>query len=355
MELLNTLYNLMGLVFVLGTICSMGLSLTMAQITGPLRNTRFVIVALLANFLVPPILAFLLIQLFALDEPLAVGLLLVSLAAGAPSLPKTAVFAKVDTAAATGLMVLLVVTTIIILPIALPLLLTGISVTFWDIASGPIILILVPLAVSLFVRARYPEAAASALPHFAQASNLSLLILMNIPLALVGGVAALWISGQNLSVPSSIGFIALFGIAVLNGLVMVEFFRNLEEEGKNRLDAVLEGAELRLRPVLMTAATTMLALVPLAVGLGEGGEAQAPLARAVLGGLLSSTVITLVDEGKAPLQEDVIINAFDDCITIQQVDPRTDQAVQITLSLSQLRDLQAALDLPEGIYQLRKG
>jgi predicted Na+-dependent transporter len=178
MELLNTLYNLMSLVFVLGTMASMGLSLTMAQITGPLRNTRFVIVALLANFLVPPILAFLLIQLFSLDEPLAVGLLLVSLAAGAPALPKTAVFAKIDAAAATGLMVLLVVVTIIVLPIALPLLLTGISVTFWDIASGLVYLILVPLAVSLLVRARYPEAAASALPHFAQASNLSLLFLM---------------------------------------------------------------------------------------------------------------------------------------------------------------------------------
>jgi BASS family bile acid:Na+ symporter len=178
MELLNTLYNLMSLVFVLGTIVSMGLSLTIAQITGPLRNARFVVVALLANFLVPPILAFLLIQIFSLDESLAVGLLLVSLAAGAPALPKTAVFAKVDAAAATGLMVLLVVVTILVLPIALPLLLTGISVTFWDIASGLIILILVPLAVSLFVRARYPEAAASALPHFAQASNLSLLFLM---------------------------------------------------------------------------------------------------------------------------------------------------------------------------------
>jgi predicted Na+-dependent transporter len=178
MELLNTLYNLMSLVFVLGTMASMGLSLTMAQITGPLRNARFVIVALLANFLVLPILAFLLIQVFSLDEPLAVGLMLVSLAAGAPALPKTAVFAKVDAAAATGLMVLLVVVTILVLPVALPLLLTGISVTFWDIASGLIILILVPLAVSLFVRARYPEAAASALPHFAQASNLSLLFLM---------------------------------------------------------------------------------------------------------------------------------------------------------------------------------
>jgi len=178
MELLNTLYNLMGLVFVLGTIISMGLSLTIAQITGPLRNVRFVIMALLANFVVPPILALILIRVFNLDESLAVGLLLVSLAAGAPALPKTAVFAKLDTAAATGLMVLLVVVTIIVLPIALPLLLTGISVTFWDIASGLIILILVPLAISLFVRARYPEAAASALPHFAQASNLSLLILL---------------------------------------------------------------------------------------------------------------------------------------------------------------------------------
>ena len=178
MELLNTLYNLMGLVFVLGTIISMGLSLTIKQITGPLRDARFVFIALLANFVVPPILAFILIQIFSLDEPLAVGLLLVSLAAGAPSLPKTAVFAKVDTAAATGLMVLLVVSTIIILPIALPLLLTEVSVTFWDIASGLVYLILIPLAVSLFVRARYPDVAASAQPMFAQASNLSLLILL---------------------------------------------------------------------------------------------------------------------------------------------------------------------------------
>ena len=67
-----------------------------------------------------------------------------------------------------------------------------------------------------------------------------------------------------------------------------------------------------------------------------------------------ATVVTLIDEGQAPLQEDVVINAFDDCITITQVDPRTDQVVRITLSLTQLRDLEAALDLPEGIYQLRK-
>ena len=178
MELLNTLYNLMTLVFVLGTICSMGLSLTMKQITGPLRNARFVIIALLANFVVPPILAIILIRIFSLDEPLAAGLLLVSLAAGAPALPKTAIFAKQDTAAATGLMVLLVIVTIIVMPILLPLFLTGVSVTFWDIASGLVYLILIPLAVSLFVRARYPEAAASVQPMFAQASNLSLMILL---------------------------------------------------------------------------------------------------------------------------------------------------------------------------------
>lgn len=178
MELLNTLYNLMSLVFVLGTMASMGLSLTMPEITGPLRNVRFVVVALLANFVIPPLLAVIFIRVFSLDESLAVGLMLVSLAAGAPGLPKTAVFAKIDTAAATGLMVLLVVVTIIVLPIALPLLLTGISVTFWDIASGLVYLILVPLAISLFVRARYPHVAEAYQPMFAQASNLSLLFLM---------------------------------------------------------------------------------------------------------------------------------------------------------------------------------
>lgn len=178
MELLNTLYNLMGLVFVLGTIASMGLSLTIKQITGPLRNWRFLLMAVLANFVIAPIAAFLLIRVFSLDEPLAIGLLLVALAAGAPGLPKMAEFAKLDKAAATSLMVLLVVLTIIVMPIALPLLVSGISVTFWDIASGLVYLILIPLALSLFVRARYPEVATHYQPYFAQASTYSLLALM---------------------------------------------------------------------------------------------------------------------------------------------------------------------------------
>lgn len=120
------------------------------------------------------------------------------------------------------------------------------------------------------------------------------LILMNIPLALVGGVFGLWISGLYLSVSASVGFIALFGIAILNGLVMIEFFAKLESEGRSRRDAILEGAELRLRPVLMTAATTALGLLPLVWATGIGSEVQKPLAIVVVSGVVTSTLLTLV-------------------------------------------------------------
>jgi cobalt-zinc-cadmium resistance protein CzcA len=120
------------------------------------------------------------------------------------------------------------------------------------------------------------------------------LILVNIPLALVGGIVGLKFFGLYLSVSASVGFIALFGIAILNGLVMVEFFRNLEAEGAERLDAVLEGAELRLRPVLMTAATTALGLLPMVWASGVGSEVQRPLAVVVVSGVVTSTLLTLM-------------------------------------------------------------
>jgi cobalt-zinc-cadmium resistance protein CzcA len=120
------------------------------------------------------------------------------------------------------------------------------------------------------------------------------MILVNIPLALVGGVIGLKLFGLYLSVSASVGFIALFGIAVLNGLVMVEFFRNLEAEGRDRRDAVLEGAELRLRPVLMTAATTALGLLPMVWASGVGSEVQRPLAVVVVFGVVTSTLLTLM-------------------------------------------------------------
>jgi cobalt-zinc-cadmium resistance protein CzcA len=122
----------------------------------------------------------------------------------------------------------------------------------------------------------------------------ALLILVNIPLALVGGVIGLKLSGLYLSVSASVGFIALFGIAILNGLVMIEFFRKLESEGETRREAILTGSELRLRPVLMTAATTALGLIPLVWATGVGSEVQRPLAVVVVAGVVTSTLLTLL-------------------------------------------------------------
>ncbi len=122
----------------------------------------------------------------------------------------------------------------------------------------------------------------------------SLLIVLNIPLALVGGIAALWLSGQNLSVPASVGFIALFGIALENGMVLVTYLNQLLGEGMDLDEASVDGACLRLRPVLMTATTTALGLFPLLLASGVGSEVQRPLATVVIGGLVTSTILTLV-------------------------------------------------------------
>jgi len=122
----------------------------------------------------------------------------------------------------------------------------------------------------------------------------SALILVNIPFAMVGGIVSLWASGEYLSVPASVGFIALLGIAVLNGLVLVAYFRQLRAEGHDMADAVRLGAERRLRPVLMTASITAFGLVPLLFASGPGSEIQRPLAIVVIGGLVTSTLLTLV-------------------------------------------------------------
>jgi cobalt-zinc-cadmium resistance protein CzcA len=122
----------------------------------------------------------------------------------------------------------------------------------------------------------------------------SLLILANIPFAAVGGMIALALSGEYLSVPASVGFIALLGIAVLNGLVMVTYFRQLRETGMPLAEAVRRGAERRLRPVLMTASIAAFGLVPLLFATGPGSEIQKPLAIVVIGGLVTATLLTLV-------------------------------------------------------------
>lgn len=120
------------------------------------------------------------------------------------------------------------------------------------------------------------------------------LIILNLPFALIGGVVALWLTKEYLSVPASVGFINLFGVAVLNGIVLVSYMNKLREDGHSLDDAVTSGALLRLRPVLMTALVALLGLVPLAFANGIGSDVQRPLAIVVIGGLVSSTLLTLI-------------------------------------------------------------
>jgi cobalt-zinc-cadmium resistance protein CzcA len=120
------------------------------------------------------------------------------------------------------------------------------------------------------------------------------LIIANVPFATIGGLVALFISGQYLSVPSAIGFIAVFGVAMLNGIVLVSFINEQRETGLSVAEAVRRGCELRLRPVLMTASVAILGLIPMLLSSGVGAETQRPLASVVVGGLITSTLLTLV-------------------------------------------------------------
>jgi len=120
-----------------------------------------------------------------------------------------------------------------------------------------------------------------------------LLILLIVPLALVGGIAALWLRGINLNLSACVGFIALFGIAVLNGVVMVSHINSLRKEGTEMPDAVHQGASDRLRPVLITALVASLGFIPMAVSTSRGAEIERPLATVVIGGLITATILTL--------------------------------------------------------------
>jgi cobalt-zinc-cadmium resistance protein CzcA len=130
--------------------------------------------------------------------------------------------------------------------------------------------------------------------YFTFASGwLALLVVGNVPFALVGGVAALWLRGMNLNLSASIGFLALFGVAMLNGVVLVSSIKQLLDGDMPAREAVLAGARRRLRPVLMTACVASLGFVPMAIATSTGAEIQRPLATVVIGGLFSSTILTL--------------------------------------------------------------
>ena len=183
-ETLTNITRLAVLVFLLSSMSGIGLGLTLQQIAAPLRNVKLVVFALIANFLVAPLLAVGMARLLRLDEPFALGLLLLGLAAGAPFMPKIVGIAKGDLALSVGLMVLLMVGTTIFLPVALPLLVKGVQVNPWKIARFLVLLLLLPLIVGLFVKARAASLAARLRPLLELVSSIALLVMLVLIIAL---------------------------------------------------------------------------------------------------------------------------------------------------------------------------
>ena len=183
-DLFQAIAGLSGLLFVVASMLAMGMSLTIPQIMAPLRNVRLVVLALLANFVVVPLLAFLIIRLIPMDQSLQVGLAILATAAGAPFLPKLVQGAGGNIAFGVGLMVLLMVVTILYLPVVLPLMLQGVTINPWDIAQSLIVLMLIPLAIGLLMKSHSPDSAAHWQPVMNKISGLAILILLVVGLAL---------------------------------------------------------------------------------------------------------------------------------------------------------------------------
>jgi BASS family bile acid:Na+ symporter len=186
MDALSVIVQVSMLVFVVSSMLAMGFSLTVPAIIAPLKDARLVVFALAVNFVAIPLVAWAIQAVMDLDQDIYTGLLLMATAAGAPFLPKLAQVAKGNSAFSVGLMVLLMVTTVAYMPIVLPLMLSGVDVSAWDIARSLIFLMLLPLGIALLVKARWSEIADGLQPHMAQASSLSILVL------LVGAVILAW-------------------------------------------------------------------------------------------------------------------------------------------------------------------
>jgi BASS family bile acid:Na+ symporter len=201
MDALAVIVQVSLLVFVVSSMLAMGFSLTVKAIITPLKNLRLVLIALAANFVAVPIVAWGVGELIGLDQDIFTGLIILATAAGAPFLPKLAGAAKGDTAFSVGLMVMLMVTTIIYMPLVLPLLLSGVTINPWDIAKSLIVLMLVPLAIGLFMKARWSSIADGLQPHMAQASSVALLFLLG------GGIILQW--SDIVGLLGTGGFIAL--------------------------------------------------------------------------------------------------------------------------------------------------
>lgn len=177
-EIASTLIPLFGLLFVVGSMLAMGLSLTVGMIAKSLKNLKFVVLTLITNFVVIPIVTIGVISFVPMAEDVKIAFFILALAAGAPFLPKLAQFAKANIAIAVGLMTLLMVATVGVLPAILPLILTGVTVNPWDIVKPLVLLLLLPLGIALLIRQRYEEFAQHAAKLLNSVTTVSLLALL---------------------------------------------------------------------------------------------------------------------------------------------------------------------------------
>jgi predicted Na+-dependent transporter len=278
--------KLSGLLFIVTSMLAMGMSLTIRMIVQPLKNVRLVVLALLANFVLVPLLAFLIKTIIPLEQSLQIGLIVLGTAAGAPFLPKLVQGAKGNIAFGVGLMVLLMVVTIIYMPIVLPLLLPGVSVNPWDIAKSLIMLMLIPLAIGLLVRSHSPDVAAEYQPVMNKVSSISMLILLVVGLGLnVSNIIDLIGSGGLVAMLLFIVSCLAIGLLLGGRDPQVRSVMGLGTAQRNVSAAILVSAQnfsgMNTLPfVLVAAILLLLILLPTARRMGtareRGGEKTAP-------------------------------------------------------------------------------
>ncbi len=280
-ELFTALATISGVLFVTSSMLGMGMSLTVTQILRPLKKPGRVVVALAANFVLVPLLAWLITLVLPLDQPLETGLLILAASAGAPFLPKLVQGAKGDVAYAVGLMILLMVTTVIYLPLVLPLLLQGVSVSAWDILKSLVALMLVPLAVGLLIRSNWTEAGERWASVMNKVSSIAMLALL---------VLGLGLNVSNIiDLVGSYGFLALLlliGGALLIGALLggrdrgARSVMTLGTAQRNVSAAIVVASQnfagtMTLPYVLVAAIVLLLVLLPVARRMGR--ERPAPV------------------------------------------------------------------------------
>jgi len=205
-DFFSAIAGISGLLFVVTSMLAMSLSLSAQQMTQPLKNVRLVVLALLANFVLVPLLALGIIKLIPLDQSLQIGVILLGTAAGAPFIPKLVQGAKGNVAFAVGLMFLIMVVTIFYLPFVLPLLLPGVEINPWDIARSLIVTMLIPLVMGMLIKSHSPDVADHWAPVMQKISSLSILILL--------------VVGLGLNISNILSFIGTLGIGAMILLIL---------------------------------------------------------------------------------------------------------------------------------------